>query len=311
MGARREISGLRGMPWYVRWTTYLTGISGLLAAVLLLTQQGKELTQHYVVPIYRLVIPAPRLHDTEFDDKFEQLLFLDAPNIKGLTQLFGDFLSTFEESRAGAKFDGYVFENNLDILLYGVKVTKADKKPVAVVVAFKNYPDFIRRILLAKGLDLKKITISRLQKVYVGSHYYSEYSDDLEGEAIAIFNPGFSIFDSNAALFFFPKITGCDPSGQPEKRLKLKDPKLDSDYNTGQLHEAPTIEQVECLGAESHGYLLGIASFDKSGFMNLEVGDPKYDDESYAEFGFWFLQQWIEKSVGYTKRKLQLIEPAY
>ena len=53
--------------WYQRWSTYLSGISGLLAILLTFTQQGNQLFSQYVEPLYLRYFPAPHPHDTAFE----------------------------------------------------------------------------------------------------------------------------------------------------------------------------------------------------------------------------------------------------
>jgi hypothetical protein len=223
------------VPWYQRWTTYLTGLSALLGIIIIITQQGFQLENFFAPLLQYFSHNRNADHDIEFEKRLEEVVFSYQPSVDSLSKLFGQKPLKREEKMGGPTsglvFSGYSFESD-NILLFFVTSkpdtngTTASKErsgssnseredPAAVVIGYKKYPEFVKRIFKVDKINqLNKVTIGDLQRICAGHNVMSAYDASYAGNFVTIFGAGANIFHEGndftyASVFFFPNVVGC------------------------------------------------------------------------------------------------------
>jgi hypothetical protein len=298
-------------PWYQRWTTYLSGVSGLLAILLTFTHQGNQIIADYVLPIYHYFSPAAPPHDTVFEASLEQSIFLNSPKFSAFTKLFGGVVATTSLQQ----YTGYAFENDKGFLFFAtatdrekIQTLKVEPRPAAILVGFKTYPQFIHRFFSTRGVNFEELTIRQLQKAYAGHIALSGYTDEWSGNFITVFDTEPKIFDRNASIFFFPNNVGCGTSGKTLELFSKK--KKPNEISPVEMK----IDQFDCKNIDSKGYLLGFVSYASkeaasSPEQKVELEQSTFDFASFDVLNFYFILTYGDETVGYTKRKFQLVKP--
>ena len=347
------------VPWYQRWTTYLTGLSALLGIIIIITQQGFQL-ENFVAPVLQYFLHIRNAsHDVEFEKKLEEVVFSYQPSVDSLSKLFEQTPLKREEKlggpTSGIVFSGYSFENDNILLFFvtskpnpnGTTVSKeksaslnsehisAIEDPAALVIGFKKYPEFVKRIFKADQVNqLNKVTIKDLQRIYAGHNVMSAYDASYAGNFITIFGAGANIFHEGnhftyASVFFFPNVVGCgtmdvavgsvndfdvkfkDKSKQ-SAWINYKSPPNHLDFSRP-LDEFPLVmDELDCSDLDAVGYLLGMTAYSwEKTHCTKNCSQSDFDVGNYSSGVTWefFLLNYADAAVGYTNRKLESIKP--
>ena len=209
-------------PWYQRWTTYIAGLSGLLAIILTFSQQGTQLINQYILPIYTYIEGDRTNRNLGFEKKFEEAVFSYRPSVEAFSDVFGKKpIKREEQLLQGLIFTGFAFEDD-EALAFLVTSRSSDKRkptsdePAAMVVGFKTYPEFIKRIFKTEGIaSVDNVSIAELQSIYKGHYIMSGYDlSKYAGNFITILDSGSNIFSESGlasidqytygSVFFFP-----------------------------------------------------------------------------------------------------------
>jgi hypothetical protein len=308
------------VPWYQRWSTYITGLSGLVAILVTFSQQGSQLVNQYILPTYMYIEGDRTDHNFVFEKKFEEAIFSYRPSVEAFSDVFGRKpIKREEKLTEGLIFTGYAFEDD-EALVFLVTSRSSDKRkpasdePAAMVVGFKNYPDFINRIFKNEGIEsINNVSIEELQSIYKGHYVMSGYDlSKYAGNFITILDSGANIFSTTAldstdkytygSVFFFPNSTGCGSMSSDQDNLfpiKVKDQTPEDEYYK--------LDNIDCYDKTKNGYLLGIFSYSwkKTGCSDCAITGSR------GTTGTWIymLLDYADQAVGYTNRKLELIKP--
>jgi hypothetical protein len=346
------------VPWYQRWTTYLTGISGLLAAIIVLTQEGSKV-ENFVVSCFAHVLRSGTgTHDFAFEKKLEESLFSYRPSVDSFSNIFGQKPTMREEKidgpTSGLIFSGYSFENENTLLFFVTSKRENDKpitlnkktvsvksdainsddRPAAVVIGFKVYPEFVKRIFNIDGIrNLNQITIGSLKKICAKYNVMSGYDPSYAGNFVTILGAGQNVFHegdsgSYGAVFFFPNVVGCgsmlaNPSEEIRTKFKDKAKQLAwTEYQSppGHWELVPrfdkfpmTTDELDCSDQGALGYLIGLTAYSSVETTCLDCKERSADayDDNYTKSVVWhfFLLHYADEAVGYINRKLELVKP--